>query len=108
MDKKVLLAFAEAIQQKKIIQLTFTTKDNQCLIRKCVPLDLAPSMRAKIKYYKYHVWNLDSLPKPHILSLNPEQVIQMEVTAEHFRPEEIVTWTRKQDWTIARDWGSLS
>nr|WP_092074122.1 hypothetical protein [Dendrosporobacter quercicolus]NSL47750.1 hypothetical protein [Dendrosporobacter quercicolus DSM 1736]SDM78119.1 hypothetical protein SAMN04488502_10791 [Dendrosporobacter quercicolus] len=109
MDKKLLFSFADAIHRKKIIQLTYITKELQQQERKCAPLDMAPSRRAKIPFYKYHVWDFDSQPKPHIVSLNPEQIIQIELLDEEFKPEDIVTWdTTKSPWSIVRDWGRLS
>lgn len=109
MDRQTLLMLADAIQRKKLIRITFRAKeDGQERIRLCAPLDLSPSERANNKFYKYHVWNMDSLPNPHILSLSPEQIIHIEVTEESFIPEQIVTWKRKKLWTIVRDWGSLS
>jgi hypothetical protein len=108
MDKQMLLKFADAIQRKKLMSITFVTKSGEQLNRRCVPLDLAPSERAKIKHYKYHVWDLDSLPKPHLLSLNPEQIVSMDIIPEEFLPEQIVTWVRKKPWVIERDWGGSS
>ncbi|CAH1057243.1 hypothetical protein [Paenibacillus pseudetheri] len=108
MDKQMQLIFAAAIQQRRLLRVEFTTRSGEERSRRCVPLDLAPSERAKIKFYKYHMWDLDSEPRPHFLSLSPEQVIQLEITTEPFIPEQIVTWTRKNPWTIIRDWGSLS
>ncbi|UNK20797.1 hypothetical protein MNQ98_12630 [Paenibacillus sp. N3/727] len=108
MDNQMLLLFADAIQRRMLISVTFLTKSGQERIRRCAPLDLAPSERAKIKLYKYHMWDLDSQPKPHLLSLSPEQIIQIEITIQPFIPEQIVTWTRKNSWTIVRDWGHLS
>lgn len=82
MDKTMLLMFADAIQRKRLIRVTFITRSGEERSRRCAPLDLAPSERAKIKFYKYHMWDLDSEPKPHFLSLSPEQVIQLEVIGE--------------------------
>jgi hypothetical protein len=109
MDMKLLTTFADAIQRKKIIRLTYVTKDLQQLVRKCAPLDMAPSRRAKMPYYKYHFWDFESQPKPHIVSLNPEQIIQIEVLEEEFEPKDIITWdTTKSPWSIISDWGRLS
>lgn len=109
MDMKLLSTFADAIQRKKIIRLTYVTKELQQLVRKCAPLDMAPSRRAKIPYYKYHVWDFESQPKPHIVSLNPNQIIHLEILDEEFKPEDIITWdTTKSSWSIIRDWGRLS
>jgi hypothetical protein len=107
-DKELLMAFADAIMNRKKVRVTFMTKDNRHLIRKCAPLDMAPSFRGKINYYKYHFWDFDSLPKPHLLSLSSEQIVRLDIIDEGFNPEEIVTWTRKYPWCIVRDWGSLS
>lgn len=103
MDKQMLLIFADAIERKRVLRVTFTTRSGQERIRRCAPLDLAPSERAKIKFYKYHMWDLDSQPKPHLLSLSPEQIIRIEITTEPFLPEQIVTWARTNPWMIVRD-----
>lgn len=111
MEKKELLPpFAEAIYRKKIIRLTFITKDSQQqVVRKCAPLDMAPSRKTKLPCYKFHFWDFESQPKPHIVSLYPEQIMQIEVLDEAFKPEDIITWDiGKSPWTIIRDWGSLS
>ncbi|GAB6990145.1 hypothetical protein [Paenibacillus pini] len=108
MDEQMLLMFADAIERKRLLRVTFTTRSGEERSRRCAPLDLAPSERAKIKFYKYHKWDLDIEPRPHFLSLSPEQVVQLEITTESFMPEQIVTWARKNPWTIIRDWGSLS
>jgi hypothetical protein len=108
-DMKLLTTFADAIQRKKIIRLTYVTKDLHQLVRKCAPLDMAPSRRAKMPFYKYHVWDFESQPKPHIVSLNPNQIIQIEVLEEEFEPKDIITWdTTKSPWSIVRDWDRLS
>ena len=106
---KQLLIFSDAINKKKIIRLTYVTKELQQRVRKCAPLDMAPSRRAKIPFYKYHVWDFESQPKPHLVSLSPEQIIHIEVLEEEFKPEDIITWdTTKSPWSIVRDWGRLS
>jgi hypothetical protein len=104
----LIFSFGDAMQSKKKVILTFLTQDNQTLIRKCAPLDIAPSRRAKIKFYKYHFWDYDST-KPHVLSLDPGQIVDMQILAETFNPEEIVTWdTSQSPWCLKRDWGRLS
>lgn len=72
MDKQMLLMFADAIERKRLLRVTFTTRSGEERSRRCAPLDLSPNERAKIKFYKYHMWDLDSQPKPHLLSLSPE------------------------------------
>jgi hypothetical protein len=88
--------------------LTFLTKDNATLQRKCAPLDIAPSRKAKIKLNKFHFWDYDS-STPHVLSIEPRQIIDLQITEETFNPEEIVTWDTKQSpWCVQRNWGGLS
>lgn len=109
MDVKLIITFAEAIQKKQLVLLTFYTKDYKPAVRKCVPLDMGPSRRAKKQNNKFHLWDLESSPKPHILSLDPEQVLKLEVLDEFFDPKEIITWdTAQSPWSIKRDWGILS
>ncbi|MHC1745538.1 MAG: hypothetical protein AB9895_00120 [Negativicutes bacterium] len=109
MNVTLILKFTDAIQKRKLVRLKFFTGEYQPAVRKCVPLDIAPSRRSKNKIYKFHIWDLDSDPKPHILSLDPNQILQMEVLEEYFDPEDIVTWdTKASPWTIKRDWDNRS
>jgi hypothetical protein len=109
MNTKLLFHFADAIYKKQRIRLTFTTKEGQQLTRKCAPLDIAPSRRSKLKMFKFHVWDYESIPKPHVLSLSPEQIIHFEALDEEFHPEDIVTWdVSKARWSVLRNWGHLS
>lgn len=109
MNMKQLVLFSDAIQRKKIIQLTYIANDLQQRVRTCAPLDMAPSRRSKNLLYKYHVWDFDSQPKPHLMSVRPEQITHIEILEEEFKPEDIITWdTLKSPWSIIRDWGRLS
>lgn len=106
--KNLICNFAEAIYNRKLVQLQFRSKDSQVLVRKCVPLDLAPSRKGIIKLFKFHFWDLDS-KSPHVLSIEPNQIIELNVTEEHFQPEQIVTWnTSTSPWCLKRDWGIKS
>lgn len=106
--KQYIVTIAEAIQSTRKILLTFKTKDNRILTRTCAPLDIAPSKRAKIKFYKFHLWDYDST-NPHVLSIMPDQIIEMKLTEDTFNPEEIVTWDiMKSPWNVKRNWGRLS
>ncbi len=99
--------FIESIKSKRKIKLTFYSKqDNSPLTRMCAPMDFAPSSRAKDKTERYHFWDYESDSTNHTLSLLPEQVIEMDFTDIEFNPSEFVTWT--PNWTITREWGSLS
>lgn len=92
-----------------MVLVTVITKGSKELVRKCAPLDIAPSRRATIKYYKFHLWDFDSIPKPHTLSLHPQQIINMEILEEEFNPADFISWdTTTSPWSVARDWGDLS
>lgn len=99
--------FINSIKSKKKIRLTFHSKqDGYSLTRLCAPMDFAPSSRAKNKDNRFHLWDYESDTKNHTLSLLPSQIIQMEFTELSFEPSEFVKWLT--NWSIQRDWGSLS
>ena len=110
MDKKDLIMFiTEGIQKKQMVMVRFNARDGQILLRKCAPLDYAISKRAKTPRFKFHFWDFDSSIKNHLLSLDLEQIIEVDIMEESFNPEDFVTWnTAKSPWFIARDWGIYS
>ncbi|MDR3586890.1 MAG: hypothetical protein P4L59_16485 [Desulfosporosinus sp.] len=99
-----------AIAERKKVNLHFYSKEDQSIQqRTCAPLDVGPSRRAKIQNDRFHFWDYDSDQKPHVLSINPEQMVKIEALEEIFQPETIVNWdTRKSPWFVKRDWGSVS
>ena len=99
--------FIQAIHEKRKLKVTFFSKeDGTTLVRTCAPMDYGPSRRARRKNDRYHFWDYDSDTRRHTLSLNPEQVLEVEMLDEHFEPSEFVTW--KPNWFIQRDWGEYS
>lgn len=43
------------------------------------------------------------------MSLNPDQVIKIDLLDEIFDPAEFITWdVKKSKWFIERDWGKYS
>lgn len=102
--------FAQAIHSKKKLKLTFFSKEDRTyLVRMCAPMDFAPSRRARDKSNRYHFWDYDSDTKSHTLSLQSQQIIQIETTADYFDPAEFITWNTKiSPWSLPRDWGSFS
>ncbi len=99
--------FVDAMNQKQMVMVRFKTiGDGQVLLRKCASLDIALSKRAKMPKFKFHFWDFD---KCHLLSLESEQIIEICIIEETFRPEEFVTWKiTSSSWCIARDWGRFS
>lgn len=102
--------FVTAIHSKKKLKLTFFSKqDRGQLIRMCAPMDFGPSRRAKNKLDHYHFWDYESDTQNHVLSLPPEQIVQMQSTEESFDPIEFITWDLKEaPWFLQRNWGVLS
>ncbi|GAB6152803.1 hypothetical protein JCM17380_15530 [Desulfosporosinus burensis] len=108
--QEAVTQFVGAIQDKKLVKISFYSKeDGLTIIRTCAPMDFGPSRRAKIKNDRFHVWDIDSDEKPHILSLSPEQIAEIVVLENEFNPSNIVTWdTNRSPWLIERDWGDVS
>lgn len=89
--KTVIFRFVEAIQNQNMVLVKFQAKSNhQVVLRKCAPLDIAPSKRAKNQIFKFHMWDFDN---NHVLSLEPSQILDLDITAETFQPEDIITWS---------------
>lgn len=107
--KDLIMTLADAISKKQMVMVRFKAKDNQVLLRKCAPLDYSLSKRAKIPKFKFHFWDFGSSHKNHVLSLDNEQIIELSLIDESFKPEEFITWdTKKSPWLIIRDWGIYS
>ena len=102
--------FVTAIHSKKKLKLTFFSKqDRGQLIRMCAPMDFGPSRRAKNKLDRYHFWDYESDTRKPVLSLLPEQIIQIQSIEESFDPIEFMTLDVKQSpWFLQRNWGVLS
>ena len=104
---KNLELFIKAINDKKIVKITFNAKDGGLIKRTCVPFDYGPSQRSKDGQDRYHFYDLDSEKGSHVLSLLPEKIVKLEVTEMHFEPGDYVTW-ENINWYIKRDWGKYS
>lgn len=55
---------------------------------------------------RYHLYDLDSPNGSHNLSILPEQLIKIELTAENFDPGDYITW--ELNWILERDWDKYS
>ena len=106
----LIFRFADALQRKRLVLLKFKSKsDGQVLLRKCAPLDLAPGSKTKAKNYKFHFWDFDSSDKPHVLSLDPDQIIDLDILDDEFQPGDFITWDiATSPWHVKRDWGEFS
>ncbi len=102
--------FIQAIRERQKVKVQFYSKEDNCnLSRTCAPMDYGPSRRAKEKNDRLHLWDFDSDTGQHMLSLNLEQVLTLEILEEKFDPEDFVTWdTASSPWFVPRDWGNRS
>lgn len=98
--------FIDAINQKRLVQITFDSKEKGVISRLCVPFDIGPSRRAKDTSDRYHCYDLNSPDGQHTLSILPQQLISITPTDKQFEPETYITWT--PNWFLDRDWGNYS
>ncbi len=98
--------FFKAINEKRIVEVTFLSSDKGFITRECVPLDFGPSRRTKDQTDRYHFYDLNSPDGEHILSILPDQIKSLILTDQNFDPSKIVTW--QPNWFVKRDWGSYS
>lgn len=108
--KELIFVMAKAIEHKNLIVVHFKRKGTESIVvRKCAPLDYGLSKRTKCKCFKFHFWDFGKNGFPHPLSLESEQIFNIEISEETFKPEEFITWNVKQNpWMILRDWGEYS
>jgi len=96
-------SFVDAINDTNLVELTFNSKNQGVLERKCIPLDYGPMAKSSSGEMKYHFHNTDS---DHPMPISEEQIIKMQILEEKFDPETIVHWV--PSWNIERDWGTVS
>ena len=110
MEKRdLIITFTQGIHEKQMVMVRFKARDGQILLRKCAPLDYGISKSAKRPRFKFHFWDFGSSIENHILSLDSEQIIEVYIIEEDFRPEDFITWnTTASPWIIIRDWGIYS
>ena len=100
--------FFQAINEKKLISIKFNSKEKGPIERTCIPFDFAPSSRARIKEYKYQVYDLNSPSGQHNLAIHPNQIISIQFMDEIFDPKDYVTWSSPYNWLVERSWGIYS
>lgn len=98
--------FKDALDQMRILRVTFDSNEKGRITRLCVPFDFGPSRRYKDGENRYHFYDLDSPDGSHNLALLPDQIVSLELTDETFDPADYVTWT--PNWFTPRDWGRYS
>ena len=98
--------FLNAIHEKRKVKVKINTFEKGEIQRICIPFDFWPSKRSKDGKDRYHFNDLDSPDWPHVLSVLPEQLIDLVMLDETFNPEEYVKWT--PSWIVPRDWWNYS
>ena len=108
--RTLIFNFADAIQKQRLVLIKFRAKDDgQILLRKCAPLDIAPSRKTKSKNFKFHLWDFDGSPRSHTLSLDPDQIIELTILDEQFQLGNFISWDiASRPWCVKRDWGKFS
>lgn len=96
----------EAIHNKVLVTVSFTSKEKGTITRLCVPYDFGPGNRYKDGLDRFHFHDLDSPDTKHPLLILPSQIHSIVLTTKSFSPKDYVTW--KPDWKIKRDWGIYS
>lgn len=98
----------KAINEKRLVEVTFNSFEKGEITRKCVPFDIGPSKRCKDGKDRFHFWDLECpTGENHNLSILPEQILNLNLSEEVFDPADYVTW-EKIEWHVPRDWGSYS
>ncbi len=99
--------FLSAINSKNLVEVTFDSKEKGIISRKCIPFDFGPSRRnLSPNPDRYHFYDLESPEDNHTLSIEPFQLIKLEVLEATFDPGDYITWT--PNWFYTRSWGIYS
>ncbi len=99
--------FIKSINSKSLVSVEFNSPDKGVISLKCVPCDYGPNKKFKDGLDRFHFYDLETTSKNHSLSINPSEVINIEILEENFDPAKYVTIPHKK-WHIKRDWGELS
>jgi hypothetical protein len=95
--------FLDAVQDTKLVELTFDSKEKGVITCTCAPMDYGHMRNSNSPELKYHFYNLKS---NHPMPISAQQIIKMRVLEEKFEPKNIISW--QPDWHIVRDWGIYS
>jgi hypothetical protein len=99
--------FIEAIHAKKKVCVRFYSKaDSGVLDRVCAPMDYGQGGEIQDELNRYWFWDYGSNTGSHVLSLVPQQILDLQVLGEVFDPAQLDV--RPPQWSIPRDWGSPS
>ncbi len=99
--------FLESIKLRRKILISVNSIEKGIIKRDCIPFDFGPSKRFHDTRNRYHFYDLNSPDGSHVLSILPEQLLEIDILDEVFVPSDYVTW-RPTRWFIKRDWDECS
>lgn len=97
--------FIEAIGEKMQVCIRFYSKaDSGVIDLVCAPMDYGPGAGIQDGVNRYWLWDSTSNNGSHILSLLPEQVLDLRALGTPFDPAELdalpPTWSVPRDWKL--------
>ncbi len=97
--------FIEAIKEKKKVCVRFYSKsDGGVLDRVCAPLDYGPGGGTDDGLNRYSFWDYGSNTGIHVLSLLPQQILDLRLLGEVFDPVQLDV--SPPHWFVPRNWVS--
>jgi len=96
--------FIEAIKEKKKVCLRFYSKaDSGVIDLICAPMDYGPGCGIQDGVNRYWMWDYTSNTGSPVLSLLPNQIMDIRVLGQVFDPAEFDA--PPPTWSIPRAWG---
>jgi hypothetical protein len=97
--------FIEAIKEKRKACLRFYSRaDSGIIDLVCAPLDYGPGAGLQDGVNRYWFWDYTSNNGSHILTLLPEQILDLSLLGAMFDPAGFSapapTWSIPRDWSI--------
>lgn len=96
--------FLDAIQEKRLIRLTFySVPDSGTIDRECAPLDYGPAIGSDT-LNRYWVWDPAATAGANPIGLLPNQIVSAQVLGKDFDPAALGVLAR--GWSVPRNWGT--
>lgn len=95
--------FVAALLNKKLVRVRFRRRDGSLVERGCVPLDYGRARRASDTSDRFHFIDVESPRGAHVMSLHPDQIVELWAEDTSFAPRDYVTWDlTASPWSFAR------
>ena len=93
--------FIQAVKDSRKIELTFFSKEELAkTVKICAPIDYNPGRRAKDRSKLYYFLIFEDDGSSYVLSLPPNQILDMKLTYYNFDITETTDW--KTHWFTPR------